>query len=645
MSFDGATVSPPAIDPGWPPAVQAALAALPPARAAVLRQRLDREFPRLHDRLQRLYGRQPDFESFLDGVLGQALRCAAEREPALWQLDLAREQQPDWLHDGLLGYCTYVDKFAGTLAGVARRVPYLQELGIRYLHLLPFLKAGSPPNDGGFAVASFEAVEPALGTQDDLRALCRTLREAGISLCSDFVLNHVSHEHPWARAARAGDPQHLAYFHWRDSAEAVAAQERHLGQVFPGTAPGNFTWVAERQAWVWTTFYPYQWDLNYANPAVFADIAAALLQLANQGVEAFRLDSTGYLWKREGSDCLNQPEIHLVLQALRALCALAAPGVVLKAEAIMPTRELPPYFGLGPQPGPECQVAYHASLMAAAWLALAEGEASAVREVLRHTPDLPEGCLWLSYVRCHDDIGWNVLRPELSALGSEPVPRLARASRHYAGQGPDPRPRGRAFQAADEHAVHGTNGMTLALAGLPRDGGDPGPALARMQLLHALSFFVGGLPLIYMGEELGQDNVGEAELQARQGPDGRELHRPAFDEAAAAQRHRPDSLAGRCFAMFRHLQQARLALLPQGRPVRLRLRPSPGASLLVLERDGVFGLFNFGETPCPVDLRTLGDGPMQTLAADGRMLALDPQDALQLAGHGALWLRPQPPAA
>lgn len=643
MSFDGATASPLPVDPCWPAGVQAALAAMPPARAAALRPRLAREFPRLHDRLQRLYGRQPGFDAFLDGVLCQALRCAAEREPALWQLDLDRERQPEWLHAGLLGYCAYVDKFAGSLCGVAQRVPYLQELGVRYLHLLPFLKAGSPPNDGGFAVASFEAVEPALGTQADLPALCRTLRAAGISLCSDFVLNHVSHEHPWAQAALAGDPAYLDYFHWRDSAEAVAAQERHLGQVFPGTAPGNFTWVEARQAWVWTTFYPYQWDLNYANPAVFAEIAAALLKLANQGVEAFRLDSTGYLWKREGSNCLNQPEIHLILQALRALCALAAPGVVLKAEAIMPTRELPPYFGLGPQPGPECQVAYHASLMAAAWLALAEGEASAVREVLRHTPDLPEGCLWLSYVRCHDDIGWNVLRPELSALGSEPVARLARASRHYAGQGPDPRPRGRAFQAADEHAVHGTNGMTLALAGLPPDGRDPEPALARMQLLHALSFFVGGLPLIYMGEELGQDNVGEAELQARQGPDGRELHRPAFDAAAAARRHDPQHLAGRCFAMLRRLQRDRLALLPQGRPVRLRLLPAEAPGLLALARDGVIGLFNFGETACTADLRTLAQGPLQTLDAEGRMLTVDPQQPLTLPGHAALWLRP--PAA
>lgn len=639
MSFDGVTAPPIPVDPCWPAGVEEGLAALPPERAAVLRRRLQAHLPRLQDRLQRLYGRQPGFEAFLDRVLRQTLACAADREDALWQLDLAREQRPDWLHAGLLGYCSYVDKFAGTLAGVAQRVPYLQELGIRYLHLLPFLKAGTPPNDGGFAVASFDTIEPALGTMADLRALCRTLRGAGISLCSDFVLNHVSHEHPWAQAALAGDPAYLDYFHWRHSAETVAAQERHLGQVFPGTAPGNFTWVEARQAWVWTTFYPYQWDLNYANPAVFADIAKALLKLANQGVEAFRLDSTGYLWKREGSNCLNQPEIHLILQALRALCELAAPGVVLKAEAIMPTGELPPYFGLGPQPGPECQLAYHASLMAASWLALAEGDAGAVREVLRHTPDLPEGCLWLSYVRCHDDIGWNVLRPELSALGSEPVARLARASRHYAGRGTDPRPRGRAFQAADEHAVHGTNGMTLALAGLPQDGSDPGPALARMALLHALSFFVGGLPLIYMGEELGQDNVGEAELLARQGPDGRELHRPAFDEAAAAQRHDPDHLAGRCFAMLRRLQRERLAMLPQDGPVRLRLLPSEAPGLLALERGGVIGLFNFGASACAADLRTLASGPLHTPGADGRMLAVDTRQPLTLPGHAALWLQ------
>lgn len=625
MSLEG-TASRELCDPSWPAAVLDHLDTLTAPRAALLKQRLHHQFPLLRSNLQQVYGQHAGFDAFLSAVLLQAVHSAAQRDDELWALDVAREARPAWLHDGLVGYCAYTDKFAGTLQGVAARVPYLQELGVSYLHLLPFLKAGQGANDGGFAVASFDEVEPALGSMSDLRALCRTLRGAGISLCSDFVLNHISHDHAWAQAALRGDERYIGYFHWLHSEAAVAERERHLNQVFPGTAPGNFTWVPERQAWAWTTFYPYQWDLNYANPAVFADMAAAMLNLANHGVESFRLDSTGYLWKREGTDCLNQPEIHHLLQALRCLCAIAAPAVVLKAEAIMPTRELPPYFGLGPVQGPECHVAYHSSLMAAAWLSLSEGDASAVHEVLRNTPDLPEGCAWLSYVRCHDDIGWNVLRPELAALGSDPAERLAQASRFFAGQAPGSRARGAAFQASDTRAVHGTNGMTLALAGLPADGdGSPEAALAQMHLLYALAFFVGGLPLIYMGDELGQDNVAQAELSARQGPDGRELHRPWLDEAALAQRHDPASMAGRCFAMLSGLVRQRRAQLPQGAPIQLRALDSGRPSVLVLQRPQALGVFNFGASPVPLDLAALNLGLTEP--------------ALTLAPHEALWLR------
>lgn len=635
MSFEGSS-SPHQRELSWPTAVNDHLATVPAPRAALLRQRLRHQFPLLQGHLHHIYGSQAGFESFVAGLLLNAVQSACARDDALWALDTAREAHPAWLHNGLVGYCAYVDKFAGTLQGVSARVPYLKELGVSYLHLLPFLKAGEGLNDGGFAVASFDEVEPALGTMADLRALCATLRDAGISLCSDFVLNHVSHDHAWAQAALAGDPRYVGYFHWLDSTEAVAERERELNQVFPGTAPGNFTWIEARQAWAWTTFYPYQWDLNYANPAVFADMAAAMLHLANQGVESFRLDSTGYLWKRKGTDCLNQPEVHHLLQALRCLCAIAAPAVILKAEAIMPTRELPPYFGLGDVQGPECHVAYHSSLMAAAWLSLSEGDASAVREVLSNTPDLPEGCTWLTYVRCHDDIGWNVLRPELTALGSDPAKRLAQASRWYAGQVAGSTARGAAFQASDTRAVHGTNGMTMALAGLPaplgRDQGEAVPALARMRLLYALSFFVGGLPLIYMGDELGQDNVGETELHTRQGPDGRELHRPVLDDAALAQRHDPQTLAGQCFAMVSSLVQQRRDELSHGLPVALRTFESGHRSVLVLQRGDAVGVFHFGDQPAQLDLTGLNLG----LATP----------VLTLAPHQTLWLhRVEPTAA
>lgn len=624
----------------WSPLVADTLDSLPAERARVLKQRLEHELPNLRSLLEHLYGRLPNFESFLSTLLVSTLRAAQQRDADLWALDLAREHDPAWHQRGMVGYCAYVDKFAGTLDGVQQRIGYLQELGVTYLHLLPFLKAGKAPNDGGFAVASFAEIEPTLGDMNALKSLCRALRGAGISLCSDLVLNHVAEDHAWARAARAADPSYREYFHWLDSEEAVREQEQHLVQIFPATAPGNFTYVAEQNAWVWTTFYPCQWDLNYANPAVFADMAAAMLHLANHGVEAFRLDSTGFLWKRPGTNCMNQPEVHLIVQAMRSLTAIASPAVLLKAEAIMPTQELPPYFGLGPVRGPECHIAYHSSLMAASWVALTEENPEVVSEVLAHTPDLPTGCSWLTYVRCHDDIGWNVLRPELAALGSDPLRRLARAASFLSGETEGSYARGARFQASDPSAVHGTNGMTAALTGLTGAGRQGGPqqelALQRIALMYAMSFFVGGLPLIYMGDELGLDNTSASELQARQGPDGRELHRPFMDEVALRQRHDPTTIPGQLFGMLRKLITVRQERLGHGAPLQIRPLPLSCASVLCLRRNGQMGLFNFSRKPVRVALQELGAMPLQDMFS-GAQLATD---TLELGPYGVAWLNP-----
>ncbi len=618
-----------------PPALEQSLAQLPVARQSVVRARVQAQWPRLREILQGVYGETAAINSWLETLAAGAVDCAAARPDALWQLDLEREQKPRWHSSPMLGYCTYVDKFAGTLNGVAERIAHLQELGVTYLHLLPFLKAGTAPNDGGFAVASYEEIEPALGSMQDLRALSTKLRAAGISLCSDFVLNHVSHEHPWAQKALAGEAGYRDYFHVLDSAEDVAAYEEHLIQIFPNTAPGNFTYVPTLKGWAWTTFYPYQWDLNYANPQVFSEMSKALLALANNGVEAFRLDSTGFLWKRQGTNCMNQPEAHQLLQALRCLTNIAAPGVLLKAEAIMPTRDLPPYFGLGEQAGKECHIAYHASLMSASWVALAEQKVEILADVLANTPALPAGGAWMTYVRCHDDIGWNVLRPELDARGPEQRARLLQASRFFAGELPGSYARGAAFQASSPDVAHGTNGMGSALVGLSSATSpqEQVQAIDRLLLLYALSLFVGDVPLIYMGDELAQANTPAEELISRNGPDGRELHRPYFDTQAYALRHAGETITGQMFgglcamlAARRQHQNVLHSALP------LSVFATGNASVLGLRRGSrAVGLFNFSAQPCTV---ALGGAVALDLVAPQRAHG----NPVELPAYAALWL-------
>jgi amylosucrase len=583
-----------------PPSSQQMLDAMPalpePQRAGLARRFAEQEGV-LHARLSALYGAQPGFAAWYAGLIEQVGRLAAARPAALRAMDEERLAHPDWFLDQhMLGYCAYADRFGGSLAGVAQRIPHLQELGVRYLHLLPFLRPRAGENDGGFAVASFDEVDPRLGSNADLDALTAQLRAAGISLCSDFILNHVADDHAWAQGARAGDAALRAYFHVFPDRDMPDRYERTLGQVFPQVAPGNFTHVAALDGWVWTTFYPYQWDLNYANPAVFAEMAAALLRLANRGIEVFRLDSTAFLWKREGTNSMNQPEAHMLLQALRAIVAIAAPGVLLKAEAIVPTRELPAY--LGDAGAAECHIAYHSSLMAAGWGALAEQDGALLREVLARTPDLPPHTSWLSYVRCHDDIGWNVLRVEAGGDDARhAAARLAAIANFYSGAAGSfadgSHPAGAAFQSSDPNAAHGSNGMAASLLGLEAPKGQDAGALRRMLLLHGLALSAGALPVLYMGDELAQRNDYGYVSRPEHAMDSRWLQRPEFDLSAYAQRYDAGTPAGQMYAGLRALVAARgrLPALAAGAP--RSVLPSSAAVLALARGPRFLALFNF----------------------------------------------------
>lgn len=504
-----------------------------------LQQRLARYTPGLRQKLATVYGSDQGFDAWLETLLEKISEVAQQRSSVLLALDQQRLQDPDWfLQQDMLGYCTYVDRFAGDLQGVKQRIPHLVKLGVRYLHLLPFFRSREGENDGGFAVASFEEIEGRLGTLEDLRELTSALREQKISLCADFVLNHVADDHPWALAAKAGDAQYRAFFHTFPDRQIPDQYEQTVGQIFPQAAPGNFSFSPELQAWVWTTFYPYQWDLNYSNPQVFTEIVMALLGMANLGIEAFRLDSTAFLWKRLGTNCMNQAEAHLLLQALRDIIEIAAPGVLLKAEAIVATADLPAYLGDEQRGVKECHIAYHSSLMASSWVALAEQNVELIQAVMRGTPTLPAQASWLNYIRCHDDIGWNVLRAEAagSLAGAEGAQlallRLRHASRFFS-DAVDSYADGLSFQASDMNAVHGTVGMAASLCGIHSAEAELAQAgICRLMLMMGLTLSFGGIPVLYMGDEFAQMNDRSYQSDPARKNDGRWLQRPYFDQDA-----------------------------------------------------------------------------------------------------------------
>jgi amylosucrase len=496
----------------------------------------------LERRLALIYGEEAP--ELLHRVLDRVHAAAAERPAPLKALDVQREQEPDWTQrSGETVYTFYVDRMTGTLSHLIDKLDYLQTLGVKWLHPLPLLKAREGDSDGGFAVADYRAVDPRLGTIADLERLAMEAKSRGMGLFLDVVCNHTAREHDWAIKARAGDPRYRAYYHTVSGPTEVEAWEAGLADVFPDTAPGSFTWDEELAAFVWTTFYPFQWDLNYANPDVFVEMLDILLFLANRGVQGFRLDSAPFLWKRPGTNCRNQAEAYWIVEALRAALDLAAPGVVLLAEAIESLEDVLPFFG---EEAPGCGLAYNNGVMTALWGGLADADAGIVRTVMAAAAARPDHAAWLNYVRCHDDLIWNAL----SAYA--PKEDLKRWSDFYGGEGFS---LGQPFQTTPGGAPS-TNGMASALVGWGKPGVDQDLALSRLKLMYGVIHALDGWPLIYMGDEILLENDEGYRLDPTRRMEGRWLHRPEMNWEGADVAHRTHGPSGSMFKAVRRFGEA-----------------------------------------------------------------------------------------
>ncbi|HAP75637.1 MAG TPA: alpha-amylase, partial [Acidimicrobiaceae bacterium] len=434
-------------------------------REALLAARRRRHGATLAHGLTQLY--PASAADLIDRIDGLVARHIAARPANLVARDLLREAEPDWFQQpSMVGYVAYADRFAGTLAGVRKQLDYLDELGVTFLHLMPLLKAREGENDGGYAVAAYDEVEPRLGTMADLEDLAADLHERGMNLCIDLVLNHTAAEHPWALAARRGELPYRDYYMFFPDRTVPDVMERTLLEVFPTFAPGNFTWLDDIQQWVWTTFNEYQWDLDWSNPDVFVAMADAMLQLANRGVDVLRLDAAPFMWKREGTISQNEPEVHTLLCALRALMAIAAPATIFKAEAIVPPDQLTPYLGAGEPERHECELAYHNQLMVLLWSSLATGEAKLMTNSLRRIAPIPRHASWVTYVRCHDDIGWAITDDNAATMGWSAAGHRDFLLSFYSGTFGGSFARGDIFQYNPETGDGRTSGSAASLCGL-----------------------------------------------------------------------------------------------------------------------------------------------------------------------------------
>ena len=485
-----------------------------------------------------------------------------ERRASLKKLDAVREADPDWYkRNDMVGMMMYTEAFAGNLKGVEKRLPYIQECGVNYLHLMPLLDSPEGKSDGGYAVADFGKVRPDLGTMEDLAALTETCHKKGLSVCLDFVMNHTSEEHEWAKRARAGEKEFQDRYFFFDSFEIPGQYEKTCPQVFPTTAPGNFTWLEDEKKFVMTTFYPYQWDLNYRNPVVFHDMTDCLLNLTNQGVDIIRIDAVPYIWKELGTTCRNLPQVHSIVRMLRMICEIVCPGVLLLGEVVMEPVKVVPYFGTVEKP--ECHMLYNVTTMATTWHTVATGDVALLKRQMDIVNTLPKEYVFLNYLRCHDDIGWGLDYDWLKAAKDmEEVPHKKYLNDYLTGKWPGSYARGELYNddpTSGDARLCGTTASLCGLEGALEEGNEEAAARAVrfIKMLHGYMLVQSGIPVIYSGDEIGQLNDNEYHKDPKKAEDSRYLHRGSFSWEKAELRKEEGSYQKEIFDCIRRMENLR----------------------------------------------------------------------------------------
>lgn len=572
-------------------------------------ERLDKHWLRLFSLLHRLYGSYYDFYFYLENITLTAIDCWLSRPDDLYQLDIRRENDPGWyLSERMVGGSLYVDLFSGDLNQLRDKIPYFKDLGLTYIHLMPLFASRAGNSDGGYAISDYRSVDPRLGSIEDLRALAGDFRKVGISLVLDFVFNHTSDDHEWAIRAQEGDREYMDYFHVYPDRTIPDQYERNLREIFPTIRRGNFTWHEGMKRWVWTTFNSFQWDLKYANPEVFRAMAAEMLFLANTGVEILRLDAVAFIWKQMGTGCENLPEAHLLIQAFNALCRIAAPGLVFKSEAIVHPDDVERYISRE-----ECQLSYNPTLMALLWESIATRETKLLKQSLGHRHTLRPGTAWVNYLRSHDDIGWSFDNGDAWAVGINPDDHRDFLNRFYTGRFAGSFASGVPFQHNTDTGDMRISGTMASLAGLEQalEKNDPlllEMAVARIRMLYGVLCSIGGIPLIFLGEEWGMLNDYTYMDDVDKMDDSRWVHRPPMDWSVLREMKKKRSVKRRIFIQMQTIFQERRDN-PALTGNHMRLLPADNAHVLSYLRwhdsNLLVVIANFSDSPQIVGLREL----------------------------------------
>ncbi|MGN0316225.1 MAG: alpha-amylase family protein [Fusicatenibacter sp.] len=563
-------------------------------------QRLKKHYDELKWLYCELYaGREDMFDSLVENMES----WYETRKEDLKEMDRLREADPAWYYSrNMVGMMLYTDAFAGNLQGVKEKLDYLEECRVNYLHLMPLLDTPKGKSDGGYAVADYRTVRPDLGTMDDLEELSDCCRERGISICLDFVMNHTSEEHEWARRARAGEKEYQDRYFFFDTYDIPAEYEKTCPQVFPTTAPGNFTWLDDIKKHVMTTFYPYQWDLNYANPVVFNEMVYNMLYLVNRGIDIIRIDAVPYIWKQLGTPCRNLPQVHTIVRMMRMISEIVCPGVILLGEVVMEPEKVVPYFGSVEKP--ECHMLYNVTTMASTWHTVATKDTALLQRQMDIVSALPKQYVFLNYLRCHDDIGWGLDYPWLRYFGiSEPAHKKF-LNDYFQGYFQGSNARGELYNNDPVLQDARLCGTTASLCGLEsgeyeRNEEKIWRAVKKIQMLNAYLFIQSGIPVVYSGDEIGQlnDYTYKESDDADRRADSRYLHRGSFPWQRASRRSVEGTVPYAIFSAMKRMEEMRAAheVFDVDADVWTRMTGDTGV-LCVCRKKGketLVGIFNF----------------------------------------------------
>lgn len=565
-----------------------------------------------------------------------------ERDESLKMLDESREQNPDWYkRNDMLGMMLYIDNFAGNIKGVQEKLDYLEKSNVNYIHLMPFLDTTESKSDGGYAVSDFRKVQEKLGTMEDLEHLTKACHERKMNVCCDFVMNHTSEDHAWAKKAQSGDGEYMSRYFFYDSDEIPGQYEKTVPQLFPATAPGNFTWLDEVKHYVMTSFYPYQWDLNYKNPRVFNEMMYNFLYLANRGIDIIRIDAVPYIWKELGTNCRNLPQVHTIVRLMRMISEIICPGVLLLGEVVMEPERVVPYFGTVEKP--ECHMLYNVTTMATTWHTVATRDVKLLKRQLDTINALPKEYVFLNYLRCHDDIGWGLDYGTLAEDGMQEVSHKRYLNGYFLGVSGDSNSRGELYNYDPVTQDARFCGTTASLCGIEKAGFEKDEqamekAIRLDVMLHAYMFMQSGIPILYSGDEIGQVNDYSYKEDVHKREDSRYLHRGVMHWENAKKVEDASSVEGRIYERLQTLEKLRKSHPAFVSSADAWTLPAYEWGVLCMGRyyqgEKILGIYNFSEQDKTAWINE-EDGEYVDLVSGKRM----PARGVNVPGYGFYWLR------